>query len=177
MQRSAEIQRLFFALWPTDEVRADIAEVRSELEGLAGRPVALEQIHQTLLFVGNADAVTRLCMEAAASEVTTVAFTLCLDRLGHWSKPQVCWLGASTTPPALSELAEHLRRGAQACGVQVERRPFAVHLTLARKVRRRPPLAESFSPVMWPIHEFVLVVSRLRPTGPEYEIVRRWVLA
>ncbi len=59
-------QRLFFALWPSEEVRAGLAEVMASLDVRGGKPVAAENLHITLLFLGSVTAQTRICAEKIA---------------------------------------------------------------------------------------------------------------
>jgi 2'-5' RNA ligase len=79
-------------------------------------------------------------------------------------------------PGALARLAEALGAGLRAEGFALERRPFAVHVTLIRKARGAGPLPE-LRPVDWPVGEFVLVRSLLSSAGSRYEPLERFALA
>ena len=169
-------RRLFFALWPEEPVRERLDNLRREAVGDGpGRPVARDKLHLTLCFLGGVDAGTAVCLEQAAGRVAVPPFTLTFDSLGHWARPQVLWLGAGETPEELSELVRQLRRAQADCGLKPEGRPFQAHLTLARKVRRRPSLPE-VAPVHWPVSDFALVASETLPEGARYEVVGRWPL-
>jgi 2'-5' RNA ligase len=175
--------RLFFALLPTAAVRQELAR------GLAGlwsqsmppaRPVAARRWHLTLAFLGTfdeppVDLVERACGAAAA--VQGAAFTMHLDRLGYFGgRTRVLWLGPTVLPDELVQLRARLLAALGAAGVAVERpHDFVPHLTIARGVARPPPAAGP-PPVVWPVSDFVLLLSRQDGAGLSYETLARWPL-
>lgn len=169
-------QRLFFALWPEPETQQRLARTaRAILPDQIGRPVPAEDLHCTLVFLGNVDADQRVCVEAAASAVRAAAFELSLDRCGFFRRPQVLWLGCHETPAGLRQLVSDLGRGCASCGFPPESRPYEIHLTIARKISRdpgRPPVI----PVGWPVDRFALVQSASEPDGVRYRPLRFWSL-
>jgi len=168
-------QRLFFALWPDETVRLQLAGYKSLLKGCGGRPVIPENLHITLAFLGSVEADTRRCLEQAADAISLPAFTLKLDQLGYWRRPQVVWLGAEHTPESLLALAAALKQAMLGCDLEPESRPFQAHLTLMRKARRGPA-QDPAEALNWPVGEFALVVSETRPEGVRYEVLRKWML-
>jgi len=141
----------------------------------AGRRVRAENLHCTLVFLGAVGAAQRLCLEDAASRIQAEPFSLTLDRLGYFRRPQVAWLGCTATPAALQALVAGLSDAAASCGFPPERRPYAVHLTVARKLRRDPgrlPLL----PITWPVKQFVLMESVSDADGVLYRPLRFWDL-
>jgi 2'-5' RNA ligase len=168
-------QRLFFALWPDEEVRGQLASYRSLLKGCGGRPVVAENLHITLAFLGSVDAATRGCLEQVAEAISLPSFTLQLNELGFWRRPQVVWLGAEHIPEPLFALAAGLKQAMLDCAMEPESRPFQAHLTLMRRARRGPRQGE-VPPLSWPVGEFALVVSDTRPEGVRYEVLRKWKL-
>lgn len=169
-------ERLFFALWPAPRQQRDWAGLAQRLLPPGrGRLLPAQNLHITLLYLGEAAPATRQCLEARVDAVHGQAFDLELERFGHWRRPQVLWWGPRQTPVALQQLVEALRGAARACGLEVERRPYQAHLTLARKVRRSPGRLQA-EPQIWPVDEFVLARSILLPESAHYEILRRWRL-
>ena len=173
---AVETQRLFFALWPEPELRQRIAVAAAGLLPRdAGRRVRAENLHCTLVFLGAVEAAQRLCLEDAASLVRSEPFALTLDRLGYFRRSQVAWLGCTTTPAALQALVAGLSYGAASCGFPPEHRPYEVHLTVARKLRRDPgrlPLM----PIVWPVQQFALMESVSESDGVRYRPLRFWEL-
>jgi 2'-5' RNA ligase len=126
--------RLFFALWPDPATRAAIAALARDVgRETGGRAVTPENVHLTLVFLGEqpAEIVPKLCASAAAVELS--AFRLALDEVDCWRKTGIAWLGASETPAALAALHGGLARALASLGIALEARPFAPHLTLARR--------------------------------------------
>lgn len=173
---NAEAERLFFALWPPPEVRAELAhQVAGVVAEIKGKPVATDRLHVTLAFLGETQLAQRACVEQVAAGLRGDPFELVLDRIGYFPRPRVVWLGCQEPPQSLGELAAALNDGLGACGCRTDTRPFRVHITLMRKVRRKPALA-TITPVHWRVDSFVLVRSELRPDGAHYAILRRWDL-
>jgi 2'-5' RNA ligase len=174
---AVDTQRLFFALWPDADLQQRLAAASLALlpPHSGGRHVPPGNLHCTLLFLGAVDAAQRLCVEAAADRVRAAPFSLVLDRFGYFRRPQVAWLGCSATPSMLSRLVADLGAGCAACGFPPEHRPYAVHLTVARKVIRDPG-RPAFMPVSWPVQQFALVESVTAEDGARYRPLRFWAL-
>lgn len=171
-------RRLFFALWPDDAQRQALDQALTEtLPSRAGRRLPLANLHVTLVFIGLADAAQQACLERLAAGLTPQAFDLLLDRINWWRQSQVLWLGCAETPPALAQLVADLRAGATACGFGVDARPFRVHMTLMRKVRRRPLPLPGTPPLAWRPDSFALVESVPVPDGVRYDRLASWPLS
>jgi len=169
-------QRLFFALWPDEAVRSALAGSARALLGKRIRMVPEANLHITLAFVGPASAAVRDCLVAAAAGIRGAPFELTLDRVGHWPRPRILWLGPTHTPPALWSLVEGVNRAFDACGLARERRPWQAHMTLARKISRPPAVAE-VAPIVWSIGDFCLVESVSDAQGASYRRLVTWKLA
>ena len=171
-----QIQRLFFALWPDEELRQQIKHhSKVLLRHGGGRPVALGNIHITLAFLGNVDASQQACVEKVADRIQCPEFRLTLDQAGHWSRPRVLWIGAGEIPDTLLTLVADLCKGIRNCGLELDSRPYRAHLTLMRKVNRAPTEL-NIQPVDWQLNRFVLVKSTTLPEGVKYEVVKEWPL-
>ncbi len=168
-------RRLFFALWPPDEIRAELATVsRPALRATAGRAVSVPCYHMTLAFLvaGNrpdawVDRFAELAPEPAPE------LELILDCFGHWRGPRVLWIGARHCSLGLTRLVAQIRAVLDTLGVNYDDREFIPHVTLARKVMALPEL-EPPTPIHWPVSDFVLVESVTTPAGPNYTVVARF---
>jgi len=168
-------QRLFFALWPDAETQERLANAAAALLPDLGWRVRAENLHATLVFLGDTNHDQRVCVEAAADGIRCAVFNLRFDRLGYFRRPQVAWLGCTATPPALTRLVAALGGGCGACGFPPEDRRYEVHLTIARQVRRdpgRPPIMA----IDWPVDRFALVESTSSEDGVRYRPLRFWPL-
>jgi 2'-5' RNA ligase len=114
-------------------------------------------------------------LEAAAGAVIARGFVLRLDRLAYWPRNGIVWFGNDRPPVELLELVGSLNSELAGRRFPVERRPFAVHVTLVRKARCDGRLGEA-QPLTWPVGDFVLVESNLGPEGAHYSLLRRWPL-
>lgn len=173
----SESQRLFFALWPESELAGRLHALAGQtLRPGDGRRIAAENIHLTLAFLGSVDAAFRDCAEQAAAAIRASAFTLTLEQVGCWSRTGILWAGPARVPESLSSLVRELTAGLVNCGYVPEKRSYAAHVTLARKVRRCPPPA-AIAPLVWEVRRFCLMRSRLDAQGAHYEMVREWGLS
>jgi 2'-5' RNA ligase len=171
---AARRQRLFLALWPDEDTRTRLQALGERHVG-SGRRARLENLHATLVFLGAVDANARACVERVAGTIDRQTFSVTLDSLEHRPRQAIAWAAASHVPAALTRLVEQLRAGLMQCGFELERRPYHLHVTLARKVRRGQTTA-AIDPIVWHIDSFVLVESRTHASGASYQVLRSWPL-
>ena len=171
-------ERLFFALWPDASLREQIAGVRNNLPGLErGRVLLDRNLHLTLHFLGNIALEQVDCFLQQAHKVRARAFKLELDTPGYFKRPQVAWLGCQQIPAGLVELHRQLGSYIEYCGFQVEERAYNPHMTLARKIRKRPNMPQSVQPLRWQVNEFVLIKSVPVEGGVKYLVKQSFPLA
>jgi len=166
--------RLFFALWPDHALRARLAALAAGLAARSrGKAVPAAKIHMTLAFLGEVPAERLAAAEHAASRVNAPAFEIALDEVGSFRAAHVAWAGSRLAHPALAAMQAALSGELRREGFELESRPFAAHVTLARRVVDPIP-REDMPPLPWNVDEFVLVAS---DTGSgSYEVGRRWRL-
>lgn len=164
-------ERLFFALWPDERVRSELSKVYNTLSSLAGRHRQVESsnLHMTLHFLGNIPLSGIDCYLKQAREVQGSAFELALNRIGHFKKPKVLWIGCESVPPDLYQLQSDLGAQIETCGFSQESRPYQPHVTMARKVSRPVDRQPVFN-IPWVVDRFVLVQSRSLEAGVEYRV-------
>ena len=168
-------QRLFFALWPDNDVRMALDKVGHSLLGKRIKRVPAANLHLTLAFAGSVTCSVRLCLELASVDIQQAPFDLTIDHCGHWRRPRIAWVGPVHTPPGLWSLVGSLRTVFESCGLQADTRPYQPHITLARKISR---LANDtfITPVPWSIRSFSLVESVTDPRGARYQRLASWTL-
>jgi 2'-5' RNA ligase len=130
------IHRLFFAVWPDDDVRGALADRARAIDMACapdGRSTPPGRYHMTLLFLGSFQPLPPTLVEnaiAAADTVRAPAFELVLDRAGSFQRSRVWWLGG-TAPPALQVLHARLVAAVEAMGAgSPDHSPFVPHVTL-----------------------------------------------
>lgn len=165
--------RLFYALKVPQEVAAPLAEAQRQLRG-NWRPVRPDQLHLTLAYLPavpphKVNDLTRL---GTALTQDLAPMLLRLRGTGYFpneGSPRVWFVKAEAE--GLSELANQLRAGIHALGLETEDLPFKAHVTLARKkgpAPRVPPLTFDLG---WQVGHVALIRSTLRKTGPIYDTV------
>lgn len=165
--------RVYFAVWPDSATAETLHHVAGEArKTCGGRLMRRETMHLTLAFLGDIPA-ERLAEATRVADgiVGAAPFTLTLDQLGYWKHNRILWAGGESPP--LTVLANALTDGLRVAGFALDARPFVAHMTLLRDAHCPSP-PELPAPLDWPVKEFVLVESLLRPEGARYEIIRRW---
>lgn len=164
--------RLFFAIPCSPQLAQDINEWRAR-NAIDGKPVACENLHLTLAFLGSQPRGQVKTLEAIAAGLNPTEFTLHLDRLARW-KNGLLHLAPSKIPLALTDLEHSLREQLLVSGFSLETRPFKPHLTLARHCPRLP--TASTPTFDWPATEFALFASENTARGTRYHALERWPL-
>jgi 2'-5' RNA ligase len=176
MEQKEKLHRLFFALWPDDEIRAAIKNrIQQQIKKHPAKKVPVYNWHITLAFLGNVTANIKQCVQEKADQVQVDSCELRLDKLGHFKRTGVVWLGSETCPEPLTKLVEQLNSQLADCDYQSNFKTFIPHMTLLRKAYKALA-AEPFEPVTWKIDNFVLVESVTDAQGPHYEVINRWTL-
>ena len=138
--------RLFTAIELPEEARAAVAAeqkvVAATLRTGTYHLVRDEQIHLTLCFIGEVDAERATHIRTAMEEpVPLPPFTLAFGSTGVFpprGSPRVLWLGVIEGEQQVVHLQREVGERLRAVGVELERRPFHPHLTLARWRDSRP---------------------------------------
>jgi 2'-5' RNA ligase len=137
------ILRLFFAVpvpaEAREQVRALIGDVQAGVgDGTARiRWVRVEGLHLTLRFLGPTpeDRVPPLSAGADAIAAAEAPFEVELSGGGAFpspARPRSLWVGVRDGADRLANLADALTNAAGECGLVLDTRPFAPHLTIGR---------------------------------------------
>src|SRR6056297_3823947 len=164
MKDERPLRRLFFALWPLPVIRSCIVQRRMCIEGLSRKRVPDHNLHLTLLFLGDQPAERLDDIVDAAGHIDMTSFDLTLDRFGWFARARVAWLGGPATTDGKALVAALTTR-MDALELAFDRRPWAPHVTLFRKVAKRPQLP-AVEPLDWSVSRFVLIES---VSGKPYE--------
>jgi 2'-5' RNA ligase len=176
--------RAFLALALPEAVRFDLMLVQ---QGLAvPRSVAPENLHLTLVFLGELPEPVLADADLAFRQVRAPGFELALSGLGLFggAKPRAVYCGA-TESRALHHLQAKAAVAARAAGLAIEARRFVPHVTLARlaparvdRMRLETFVASrsTYSAPRFEVEDFRLFRSRLAAAGASYEELARYPL-
>jgi len=98
------------------------------------RPVRPGQMHLTLHFLGDVADAAHAVLPEALARVAFEPFTLEIRGTGVFpprGRPTVLWAGVADSAP-LAALHAAIAAVLASCGLEIERRPYVPHVTLAR---------------------------------------------
>ena len=166
--------RLFFALWPDSDAARSLASLSESLAArIEGKPVPRDRIHLTLAFLGELASERADEAMRAAESTRSSAFELVLDQIGSFRAARVAWAGCDHAPAGLKTLQTRLAQALRSRDFTLEERPFAAHVTLARKISRSLE-REPIPPILWQAREYTLV--RSEPGTGRYAVLETWRL-
>jgi len=170
-------RRLFFALWPSEDLRAQIEhDTRDAVAHAGGRAIPPANFHITLVFIGEVPQSLVHAAMTAAGAVTASRFNLSLNMLESWTGADVLVYSGECPPPALGVLVDRLRINLLQRQFKLQRQTFKPHVTLVRKLPKKLP-KQPLTVLQWAVRDFVLVDSRSTQSGSEYTVIGRWPLA
>lgn len=186
--------RLFFALWPDAAARAALAAWQPVLQGLCGgRAMPAEDLHLTLLFLGEVGLHRLEALSLAAQEVRGEPFELSLDAAHYWGHNHLVYAAPHLVPLRLAQLVQDLQRSLRKHRFSFDKRTYKPHLTLLRHAKWNdapkagnplptegwteltPPLPRAGS-VAWQAREFVLAQSDTGKDGTRYRVLASFPL-
>lgn len=167
--------KLFFALWPDEEVRRAMWKTGARLhEVWSGRRMKPDTLHMTLVFLGETPLACLEELKRLAGCIEGHQFSLEFRQAACWRHNKVGFLSPLETPPELAQLVYGLEDSLESAGIPFDERPYKPHLTLLRNTRCTTQVA--FTPIVWKPEEFVLVASNSTEHGPTYQLLGRWKL-
>ncbi len=173
--------RVFFAIWPDSDAKTRLVRLGRSLQGesgCTGRATKVENIHLTLVFVGEVEPARLATLCRVAGEIPTSAaraFDLMIEKIGYWKHKGILYTALGSVPDELLDLVSTLRGAVADAGFVLESRPYVPHVTLMRNASC-PSLPELMGPIRWQVREWMLVRSEQTSDGPIYAPVGRWPL-
>lgn len=129
--------RLFLAVGFSTEIRDALCEAIRRLRVCceSGRFTERENLHLTLVFLGEVPPGKVGLVKEAVELARIPAFLLCIGGVGFFHRPggDICWAGVERGA-ALSAAYDELCGKLTEKGFAVEKRPYRPHLTLGREI-------------------------------------------
>lgn len=173
--------RLFFGLEIPAHIKARLLKVRAEVPG--ARWQSAEQMHITLLFLGDVEEERLPAVCEAARHIPLAPFELSVTGLGCFGQscaPRNLWAGVQPVAPVAS-LHGVIKGQMASLGFTTESRAFRPHITLSR-FRRQPGSVESFLAEYegavfgsFQVDGFVLFESEPDADGSLYTVIERFL--
>lgn len=168
------MKRLFFALWPDQETREKVSKLNRVIRSDRVRKVKPDNVHITLVFLGGVTADQERALIDGAGKIAAEPVDVQFDQLTLWRRPGILSLTCSEQPLPLLNLVAELTKIAVACEIDVDKRPYKAHVTLARKARVKPEI--DLQPLRWQADSFALVETVSTETGSHYQVLQSWPL-
>jgi RNA 2',3'-cyclic 3'-phosphodiesterase len=148
-------------------------------QGLPVRPVPPENLHLTLLFLGELPERRLEDIDLAFRQLRAPGFEVALTGVGLFggAKPRVAYAGVAENP-ALRHLQAKVETAARGAGFDLAARRFAPHVTLARLPDRMPNRERleafvaargGYAAPRFLVEDFRLFRSRLAQGGATYQ--------
>ena len=166
------MKRLFFALWPDAFVREQCAKIIEGLDSGKGRPVSPDNLHVTLVFLGNVSPAKEAEFRDGAAAIQIPKITIYFDQLSFWKKPGILCLTTTKPDQGLVALVNSLNGLTKKLAVTLDERTYLPHVTLIRKVDRIADF--NFETVVWQSTSFCLVESCAESNRVEYRVIESW---
>jgi 2'-5' RNA ligase len=169
--------RLFIALPVPEEIAEALTTLQSGVPD--ARWVPTENLHVTLCFAGEVQGAVMRDLEEELSDISGSRFPLAVAGVEQFSngKQPKALVALVAKNDRLDWLQQKVSAVARNCGIEIERRKYRPHITLARFPARAETghhIAQfmashsTFRTAPWVADHFALYSSRLRPDGAVY---------
>lgn len=179
--------RIFLAINLPDNIKQQLEPIIEQLK-LSNRVPSLrwvkpKSMHLTLHFLGDQDEA-RVQEIIQAIESLGQEFDPCTVKTGDWGafpnlqNPRVIFF-TLTDSDVLINLQKRLGRELEKIGLDIDKRAWQTHITVARNKDARKPLnldLPQLPELSWEVNSFELMQSNLLPDGAEYEIIKSFNL-
>ena len=179
--------RCFIALEAPDPVRASLSARLNELKRNPGvNWVKPENLHLTLLFLGDIDVMELSELEGAIASVCANCEAFELQMLGlelfPAKAPRLIWADLRSQDDSIFQLHKRLLSAIRGLGYAPDAKPLKLHITLGRIKSALPVWLEQSimqSRIESGVHAYDRISfyrSVLKPEGPTYHLIKHYDL-
>lgn len=174
------MHRLFVALRPPADIRAELTAIMSDVHGARWQDD--DQLHLTILFIGDVDRHQANDIADALRQIRFSPISISLAGLGQFERRgriDSLWIGAGPRQPLL-HLHHKIDRACMSAGLAAEDRAYLPHVTLARFGRDAGSVETflsrhaGFQSPPFDLDYFALFESHLGHTGATYHLIERY---
>jgi 2'-5' RNA ligase len=163
--------RLFVAINFDDQAKQQIRAVQRRVSenAVKGNFSREENLHLTLVFLGETSADLVPAITTLMAESKTAPFKMVFSRLGCFthSRKDLWWIGIDENDvgtASLEQLRRELTGGLRGRGIPFDDRAFNAHITLGREIRLSRPVDRHLEALVIPVTRISLMKSE-RPGG------------
>lgn len=177
------MKRIFLALRIDDITRALLSGLGGQVSG--ARPVADDQLHLTLRFIGDVDGTTFRDIREQLWDLSAKPISLSICGVGHFpprGNPRILWAGVEPSGELII-LRNKVNRILSLCDIAPEPRKYHPHITLARLKTSSPHRVAQFlsqnsllSTPAFTVDQLSLFSSILTPKGAMHTIEEEYPL-
>lgn len=164
---------LFAAVKPDVKTCRALAREQKDVSG--ARWSEAEKLHITTGYFGDIDDDLAEQLDVELARLSMPSFEVSLQGAGHFGRqePHAIWAGIAPNP-SLEALHKHCRHAARRCGIEMEKRKYMPHITLAY-MKPLSPLdriiafekrLSDFSPPPFLVDQLCLFSSHRKARGP-----------
>jgi 2'-5' RNA ligase len=181
--------RTFIAINPGKKIRDRLVALQEKFsrEGVSAKWVEPDNIHLTLIFLGEVEMLTvpKVCKVVAEAADQIPAFPLTVEHAGCFGnprRPRTLWVGVGEGSEEVTALHAALEEPLLDLGCyRREARPFTPHLTIGRIEGNRHDVDlstllaahENWKAGETTVAEILVMGSELTPKGPIYTVLGR----
>ncbi len=170
-ENSDKNARVFFALWPEAKEQAALAAWQPMLKELCGgKAMRTENLHATLVFLGDVAQHRLEALELAAQEVQGKRFELTFDLAHYWGHNHIVHAAPTRVPQPLARLVHALEH----CLIEHrfhfdKHSEYKPHVTLLRRAKWSDEPLPEMQAVTWRMQSFSLMQSVSDEQGSRYQ--------
>ncbi|HNX29306.1 MAG TPA: RNA 2',3'-cyclic phosphodiesterase [Syntrophomonadaceae bacterium] len=158
--------RLFIAIDLNEEIKDNLIRIILQLKNksLRGSYTRRENLHITLVFLGEVEKSKINLIEQAMNEVKAVSFKMSLRGFGCFRRKEgdIYWIGINQNEK-LNDIYQQLHMQLTRAGFVLENRPFKPHLTVGRRIVTGPSFdANAFDQLIPPMNMDISKISLMK---------------
>ncbi len=137
----------------------------------------VQNLHNTLLFLGEVQLERLEALQLAAQEVNSPVFQLVFDTARYWGHDHIVYAAPGDVTAKLTELVDKLEQAMLHHQFKFDRRTYKPHVTLLRHAYWTDSPLPAMPQVLWKIKEFALVQTLSEGQRVQYEILSKFTLS
>ena len=135
-----------------------------------------ENLHNTLVFLGNVEQSRLEALQLAAQEVSGKTFDLRFDVAHYWGHNHIVYAAPGHVPQQLAELVSSLEQHLEAHHFKFDQREYKPHVTLLRNAHWTDVPLPAMQSVRWQVQDFALMQSGQQNGLANYQVLARFPL-